>query len=238
MLPVKHFAKHLRAPGLSVIAEIKRASPSKGKFPVEIDVPSLAAEYAEGGAAAISVLTDEPFFLGSLDDLRVASSSLRESGFTTPLLRKDFVLDEYQMLEAVVAGASAVLLIVAALSQNRLVELLTTATALGLAVLVEVHDETEADRAVNAGASVIGINNRDLKTFAVDLAVSERVAACLAGSATLVAESGIGHPADAARMVDAGVDAILVGETLVLAQDRIAMIRSLRIGASPDDGAR
>jgi indole-3-glycerol phosphate synthase len=166
----------LAGPEMSVIAEIKRASPSRGTFPVSIDPATLAIDYIAGGAAAISVLTDEPFFQGTLGDLEAAASVAHNVDKTVPVLRKDFVIDPYQIVEARAHGADAVLLIVAALDDAALRELLAAAATWGMDALVEVHDEREMERAATAGARVVGINNRDLKTFTVDLGVSERLA--------------------------------------------------------------
>lgn len=214
-------------PGLSLIAEIKRASPSRGRFPVEIDAAQLAREYADSGADAISVLTDEPFFEGSLDDLRAVTKAVSE--LETPVLRKDFVLDDYQLLEARVAGASAVLLIVAALDQAKLEELLALSGERGLEALVEVHDEEELDRAMAAGSTLIGVNNRNLHTFDVDLAVSERIARQKPDGVVMLGESGIFTRDDAVRMAEAGLDGILVGESLVVSSDRKSAIAELRL---------
>jgi indole-3-glycerol phosphate synthase len=216
------------APGTSVIAEFKRASPSKGRFPVEMDPAGVAAEYASGGAAAMSVLTDEPFFQGSLSDLRAAAEVAHAGPTPMAVLRKDFVIDEYQILEARAAGADAVLLIVAALDQSTLNRLLDFANDAGLDALVEVHDQDELARAESVGASIIGVNNRDLRTFTVDLAVTERLASRRTTDARFVSESGIFTRADVDRLEAAGADAVLVGESIVLAPDRSAAIRQLR----------
>jgi indole-3-glycerol phosphate synthase len=221
------------APGTSVIAEFKRASPSKGRFPVELDPAAVAAEYAAGGAVAMSVLTDEPFFQGSLGDLSAAAEVAHRQPAPMAVLRKDFVIDEYQILEARAAGADAVLLIVAALDQATLNRLLDFADATGLDALVEVHDEEELSRAESAGASIIGVNNRDLRTFTVDLAVTERLASRRTTDARFVSESGIFTRADVERLEAAGADAILVGESLVLAANRPEAIRQLRGRGNP-----
>ncbi|MGH2533773.1 MAG: indole-3-glycerol phosphate synthase TrpC [Thermomicrobiales bacterium] len=210
---------------VAVIAEIKRASPSKGLFPVEVDPAAVAAEYLAGGAAALSVLTDEPFFRGSLDDLRAAAIVAHES--KRPVLRKDFVLDEYQLIEALAYGADAVLLIVAALDQLLLARLYREANDLGLSVLVEVHEEEEMRRAAELGAEVIGINNRDLRSFTIDLSVTERVAPLAPAGAVLVSESGIFSYQEVRRLEQAGIDAVLVGESLIVASDRSAAVRAL-----------
>jgi indole-3-glycerol phosphate synthase len=216
----------LAIPGTSVIAEIKRASPSRGRFSVEIEPSSLAEEYVAGGAAAISVLTDEPFFQGSMADLTAASEIAHEH--RVPVLRKDFILDEYQLLEALAIGADAVLLIVAALSQSSLRLLLEQARGYGLEALVEVHDDGELERAVDVGAEIIGVNNRDLHTFDVDLATTERLAELKPESSLMVGESGILNRDDVLRLEQAGVDAVLVGESLILSPDRATAIRGLR----------
>lgn len=212
---------------MSVIAEFKRASPSKGRFPVEIEPAEVARDYLAGGAAALSVLTDEPFFQGSMEDLTDAAVVAHSFSPQAPVLRKDFVVDEYQLHEALAIGADAVLLIVAALEQSALIRLLATARDLGLSPLVEVHDERELERACEAGAELIGVNNRDLRTFAVDLAVSERLATRAPAEALIVAESGIFTAEDVARMRAAGARAVLVGESLIVSPDRAAAVRSL-----------
>jgi indole-3-glycerol phosphate synthase len=215
-------------PGPSVIAEFKRASPSRGRFAVDVNPVEVAAEYASGGAVAMSVLTDEPFFEGSLDDLTDGARAAHAQTVPLAVLRKDFIVDEYQVLEARAAGADAILLIVAALDQPTLARLSEFACDTGLDTLVEVHDEEELARAEAIGAAIIGVNNRDLRTFAVDLAVTERLAARRTTDALLVAESGIFSRHDVERLESAGADAILVGESLVLAPDRAAAIRQLR----------
>jgi indole-3-glycerol phosphate synthase len=217
----------LARPGLSVIAEFKRASPSRGRFPVELDPAAVAAEYLRGDASGLSVLTDGPFFQGSLDDLSAAAAVAHRASPSAPVLRKDFVVDDYQIAEALAFGADAILLIVAALDQRTLTDLLTAARERGLGVLVEVHDEAELARAADAGAEVIGINNRDLHTFHVDLAVTERLAPLAPPETVLVGESGIFTVADAARLAAVGVDAILVGESLIVSPDRSAAVAAL-----------
>jgi indole-3-glycerol phosphate synthase len=217
----------LAGAGLDVIAEVKRASPSQGVFPVPVDPPAVAASYLEGGAAAISVLTDGPFFHGSLGDLETVAAVAHARERPAPVLRKDFVVDPYQILEARAHGADAVLLIVAALDDGLLGELLAVARAHRLDALVEVHDEAELGRAVAAGADLIGINNRDLRSFAVDLAVGERLAPLVPAGTTVVGESGIFDAADVGRLAKAGVHAVLVGESLIVAPDRAAAVRAL-----------
>jgi indole-3-glycerol phosphate synthase len=213
--------------GVAVIAEIKRASPSRGLFPVAVDPPAVARAYLEGGAVALSVLTDAPFFRGSLVDLAAVAAVAHDAGRPAPVLRKDFVLDPYQVVEARAHGADAILLIVAALDDATLADLLATARGHGLDALVEVHDEAEMARAAAAGAGLIGINNRDLRSFSVDLGVTERLAPLAPPGAVLVAESGVFTTADVTRLGRAGIQAVLVGEGLILAPDRTAAVRAL-----------
>jgi indole-3-glycerol phosphate synthase len=199
---------------IRVIAEIKRTSPSKGVIRAEIDVLALAAAYIAGGAAVISVLTDGKFFGGSLEDLR------RVSNYgTVPTLRKDFIVDAYQVYEAVVAGASSALLIVGIVENGELADLVALERSLGLEPQVEVHDEDEVERALRAGATIIGINNRDLRTFKVDLATTERLRKLIPADRVVVSESGIHSSADVARLRAAGVQAIHVGESLMISAD-------------------
>jgi indole-3-glycerol phosphate synthase len=212
--PARDPMPDLSAPGVSVIAEVKRSSPSKGALATIADPAALAREYAAGGAHAISVLTEHRRFGGSLDDLRAVRAAV-----PTPLLRKDFVVEPYQIVEARAAGADLVLLIVAALDQATLHTLHAHATGLGLAVLVEVHDQPELERALDLGAPLIGVNARDLKTLQVDDTTFERLAPQIPDSVVKVAESGIGGPADVARYAAAGADAVLVGEALVSGDD-------------------
>jgi indole-3-glycerol phosphate synthase len=211
-----------------VIAEIKRASPSRGVFAAGVDPAEVAGEYVAGGAAAISVLTDAPFFQGSLADMAAAAQAAHAVEGGVPILRKDFVIDAYQIVEARAHGADAVLLIVAALSDEALGDLLSSADSLGMDALVEVHDENEMARAIAANASIIGINNRDLRTFDVDLGVTERLAPLAPQGAAVVAESGVFDAADAERLHRAGADAVLVGEGLITAPDRAEAVRALR----------
>jgi indole-3-glycerol phosphate synthase len=201
---------HFRAAGSSVIAEVKRKSPSKGELADIPDPAALAAEYAAGGAAAISVLTERRRFGGSLDDLRAVRAAVG-----TPLLRKDFIVTPYQLLEARAAGADLALLIVAALDDDLLRRLYDEARELGLTVLVEVHDEPETERAVALGAELIGVNSRNLKTLAVDPDTFGRLAPLVPDDRVKVAESGIFSPADVQRFVGQGARAVLVGEALV-----------------------
>lgn len=219
----------LSKPGLGLIAEIKRASPSKGRFPVEFVVADVAESYRSSGADAISVLTDEPFFQGSLIDLAEAVAVVHSGDDPIPVLRKDFIVDEYQLLEARANGADATLLIVGALTDGRLATLMQRAGEIGIETLVEVHDEPEMERALAAGATLIGINNRDLRTFTVDLAVTERLAHMVPDDVVLVGESGIFTADDARRMRAAGMDAVLVGESLIVAPDRSAAIGQIKL---------
>lgn len=222
----------LAVPGISVIAEIKRASPSRGVFPVTVDPAVVAAEYLGGGAAALSVLTDEPFFHGSLVDLAGAAGVAHERAMPAPVLRKDFVVDPYQIIEARAFGADAFLLIVAALTDRALSAMLAIGAEYGMDALVEVHDEAELARAVAIGAALIGVNNRDLRTFEIDLAVAERLAPRMPEEAVVVGESGIFGRADVERLQRAGVNAVLVGESLIVARDRGAAVRALLDGDS------
>ncbi len=209
--------------GPRVIAEIKRRSPSKGVIRADFDAVGCAMSYAEAGAAAISVLTDERYFGGRLEFLPAVRSAVE-----LPLLRKDFVIDPYQIDEARVSGADAVLLIAAALSREELERLRQHAVSLGLDVLVEVHDEDELESALLAGADLVGINNRDLRSFETDLAVTERLAPLVPGKALIVAESGIFSHEEIRRLEGAGVQAFLVGESLMREADVGLALRRLR----------
>lgn len=205
-----------------IIAEIKRASPSKGPIRPDLDPAEVARAYARGGAAALSVLTDGPFFMGSLDDLAVARKAV-----SLPVLRKDFTVSEYQIYEARAAEADAVLFIVRAVSPEFLRDALDLCDALGLAALTEVHDEPELDIALACGARILGVNNRNLKTFTTSLETSIRLRSRIPRDRIVVAESGIRHRADIERLVAAGIYHFLVGETLVRASDPEAAVRSL-----------
>jgi indole-3-glycerol phosphate synthase len=225
--PSRDFAAALQRRGQApaLIAEFKRASPSAGMISSG-DVRDIAREYERGGAAAISVLTEPRWFAGSLADITAARASC-----ALPVLRKDFIVDEYQIWESAAAGADALLLIVAALSIGQLGELRALAEHLGMHALVEVHDETEAQRAVASGARIIGINNRDLRTLTVDPQTAQRLRPMLPQECITVAESGYGDAGGLAQCATAGFDAVLVGESLMRAADRVAALRSLR-GAS------
>ena len=217
---------------LGMIAEVKRASPSAGTIAPEFDYLTIARTYEKAGASAISVLTDEKYFQGRLDYM----TNIRQQ-VDIPVLRKDFIIHEAQIFEAVVAGADAILLIVAALDQETLVRLLDTAHAYQLDVLVEVHDLPELDRALDSEARIIGVNNRNLKSFTVDLAATERLAEEVPPDVILVSESGIKTPADAERLAAAGADALLVGETLMRSPNLLADLPALRC-AKPLDPVR
>jgi len=218
----RDFVAALRGPRLAVIAEMKQRTPSMGVLSSDYRPDRLAQVYSEGGAAALSVLTQETSFGGSLDHLMAARASS-----SLPILRKDFISDAYQVLEARAAGADAVLLIAAALLPAQLALLLSTASEHGLAALVEVHDERDLAAALVAGAGLIGINHRDLHTFEVDLGLTERLRGRIPREVTLVSESGIRGAADARRMRKAGAHAILVGELLMRAPDPAACIKEL-----------
>ncbi len=213
---------------LAVIAEIKRRSPSKGLLAPDL-VPGLVAEsYAEGGAAALSVLTDRDFFGGSPADLSEARSAC-----PLPVLRKDFTVAEADVFDARAMGADAVLLIAAALDDHELADFRALAIELGLDALVEVHDEAEVERALAAGADLVGVNQRDLLTFEVDTARAVRVAPEIPADVVRVAESGVGGPDDARRLADAGYHAVLVGESLVTRPDRAEAVAALRAARTP-----
>jgi indole-3-glycerol phosphate synthase len=213
--PRRGFRAALAArPAPAVIAELKRASPSKGVIRTQYDPPAHARRYEASGAAALSVLTDERFFQGHLDHLAAVRSTVG-----LPCLRKDFLVDPYQVEEARAYGADAVLVIAAAGSASLRMELLAAAAAAGLDVLVEVHDERELEWAVASGATLVGVNNRDLSTFVTTLETTERLAPLVPAGALLVAESGLHSAGDLRRMVAAGAQAVLVGEALMAAPD-------------------
>jgi indole-3-glycerol phosphate synthase len=219
------FAGALKGDCVRLIAEVKRASPSRGTIAAAFDPVSVAKTYAQSGAAAISVLTESRFFqggLGVLDDVRVC---LGEGG--PPLLRKDFIFDPYQVYEARAHGADALLLIVAILEAGRLKELMELTHDLGMECLVEVHDEAELNTALGTGARVIGLNNRDLSTFSVDLATTERLRPLVPSDRVVVSESGIRTRDDMKRLRGCGVDAVLIGEALMTATDIATRMREL-----------
>jgi len=218
----------LRAPGLRVIAEVKRASPSAGDIAAIPAPATLAARYETGGAAAVSVLTEPTRFRGSLTDLRAVADAV-----SIPALRKDFLVAPVQLLEARAAGASLVLLIAAALPDRALRDLREEAEALGMHALVETHDAEEVRRALATGARIVGVNNRDLRTFQVDLAVSEGLREALGDGVVAVAESGIHGPADARRLWRAGYRAMLVGTALAAAPNPAAAVASLVRAGDP-----
>ncbi|MCU1400310.1 MAG: trpC [Acidimicrobiales bacterium] len=227
MAPVRSFAGALRAASaedeLAVISEIKRRSPSKGALNVELDPAALAARYAAGGAAAMSVLTDVEFFGGSVADLQAARAAV-----DLPVLRKDFTVGPLDVCDARLMGADCVLLIAAALAPAELIELHALADAIGIEVLVEIHDEPELETALAAGALMVGVNQRDLVTFQVDHERALRMAAAIPDGVVKVAESGVRDAADARDLQAAGYHAVLVGETLVTADDPARVLGELR----------
>ncbi len=216
------WAAALRRPDVALIAEVKRRSPSAGVIHASLDPPVHAAEYARGGAAAVSVLTDGPFFGGSLADLEAVTRAI-----SIPVLRKDFILDELQLVEARAAGASAVLLIVRALERSRLRALAQAAHGMGLATLVEVHTDAELEIALGAEPTTIGVNSRDLATFKIDSVAALRLVAHVPHDIPVVAESGITSRDDIRRAATAGADAVLVGTVLSQAADPAALVETM-----------
>jgi len=217
------FRDALSAQGVGVIAEFKRRSPSAGTLREAPDLVEIVSAYERGGAVAVSVLTEGPNFEGALEDLRLARATC-----TLPLLRKDFVVDPYQLYEAIAAGADAVLLIVAALEQEQLAAFHLQARSIGLDVLVEVHDRDELQRALAVGAEIVGINNRDLRDFSVDVQRTERLMDEIPSGVIVVSESGIVDPAQLSSLRERGVQAVLVGEALMRSGDPEAALRELR----------
>ena len=218
----RDMALALQKDRVALIAEVKRASPSKGILTADFAPVMLGVIYDQNGASAISVLTDEDFFMGSLNDLKTVRESV-----SVPVLRKDFIIGPYQVYEGRAAGADAILLIAAALSDSQLRDLYDLTAGLGMSPLVEVHNEVEMERALKLNARLIGINNRDLKTFDVDLETTARLSRMVDEGVILVAESGIRNPDDVKRMGELGADAVLVGETLVKSKDRVQLVRAL-----------
>jgi len=216
------FALALSGDGIRLIAEVKKASPSRGMICPDLDPVKLARTYADNGASAISVLTEAKYFKGSLEYL---ASIHHELQGRKPLLRKDFIFDPYQVYESSAYGADALLLIVAILSEEQLAELLSLSHDLGMKCLVEVHDEAEIEVALRSEARIIGINNRDLSTFSVDIATTKRLRPLIPADRIVVSESGIKDRADVQRLREWGVDAILIGEALVAADDVAAKMR-------------
>lgn len=219
----RSFRGALRQAGVvAVIAEVKRKSPSAGWIRRDLNPAGLASTYEHGGAAAVSVLTDEPNFGGSREDLEAVRGAV-----ALPVLRKDFLLEPVQVYESRAMGADAVLLIVRILEGDRLGELIGLAEDLGMSALVEAHNESELERALAAGADLVGINNRDLARFETDLAIAERLTPAVSGDVVVVGESGIETSVDVDRLGAAGVDAVLVGESLVRADDPVAAVEAL-----------
>jgi indole-3-glycerol phosphate synthase len=219
----RHFDQALRAgEHVALIAEVKKASPSKGVLIENFDPVAIGKTYSDNGASAISVLTDTPFFMGDLAYLNAVRGNVR-----VPVLRKDFIIDPYQVYETRAEETDALLLIVAALDDAQLADLHTLTNELGMSALVEVHDEAEVERALKIGATIIGVNNRDLKTFDMDLGTTARLAKLLPKEVILVAESGIHTPEDVANMASVGAHAVLVGESLVKSGDIASAVRQL-----------
>ena len=219
------FKKALTNDGIDIIAEVKKASPSKGIIAEDFDYVNVAKEYEASGTSAISVLTEPYFFQGSDDYLKEIAKNVR-----IPVLRKDFVVDEYMLFEAVLMGASAVLLIVAILSDEQLKEYLIISHILGLSAIVEAHDENEIKRALDAGADIIGVNNRNLKDFSVDIENSIRLSGCVDEDTIFISESGIKTKEDINRLKENNVDAVLIGETLMKSHDKGALIQEFKDG--------
>ncbi|NNJ31216.1 indole-3-glycerol phosphate synthase TrpC [Lacrimispora defluvii] len=221
------FEKAISSPGISFICEVKRASPSKGMIASDFPYREIAMEYEEAGADAISVLTEPDYFLGKGEYLTEISRSV-----SLPLLRKDFTVDSYQIFEAKVLGASAVLLICALLDTEKLKEYMKICDSLGLSALVEAHDEKEIHSALTAGARLIGVNNRNLKTFEVDFENSIRLRNLVPAGTAFIAESGIQTADDVKRLCQAGVNGVLIGESLMRSPDKKAVLQEMRKAAN------
>src|SRR4051794_283777 len=226
--PPLDFLGALQKPGVSIISEIKRQSPAKGALNLDMDAPTMAATYAEAGASCISVLTDEKYFKGSDADLMAVRQRVR-----VPILRKDFVVSPYQVYEARAIGADAVLLIVLALHPDEIVELSKLAGSLGMAALVEVHSEEELRVALDLGCDVIGVNNRDLTRMVTDVQTTARLRPLVPPGVTLVSESGIRTADEIAWLRDLGVDAALIGESLVTAPDAGVLLQEMLAAGAP-----
>ena len=221
------FEQALRAPGMSFICECKKASPSKGLIAPSYDPAAIARDYEAAGAAAVSCLTEPRWFQGSCDHLAAVAASV-----SIPVLRKDFVVDEYMVWEAKAVGAQAVLLICSILDDDQLAHLVRVAHSVGLTALVEAYEPEEVPRAIAAGARVIGVNNRDLRTFQVDFGRSIDLRPLVGPDRVFVSESGVRSREDVARLEEAGVDAVLIGETLMRAANKRAMLDDLRGGVA------
>jgi indole-3-glycerol phosphate synthase len=216
------FEKALGKPGISFICELKKASPSKGLLSEDFPYMEIARDYEAAGASAISVLTEPEFFQGSLEYLREVSEKV-----PLPTLRKDFCVDKYQIYEARLYGAKALLLICSLLEAKELREYIALADSLGLSCLVEAHDESEIEKALEAGSRIVGVNNRDLRTFQVDLGTSKRLRKLVPKEILFVAESGVNSREDVLFLAESGIDAVLVGESLIKAKDRRSFLRGL-----------
>jgi len=223
--PPLNLAEALRGDGIRLITEVKKASPSRGVIREDFDPVAIAGNYATGGAAAISVLTEEHYFQGSLDYLKDIRNALGVN--RPPLLRKDFIFDPYQVYESLAYGADSLLLIAAILTPEMLVALCALSHELGLSCLVEVHNESDLETALEIGAGIIGINNRDLNTFTVDLATTGRLRPLIPADRIVISESGIGNKNDIDNLGRLGVDAVLIGEALLAAPDIAARLREL-----------
>jgi indole-3-glycerol phosphate synthase len=226
---VRSFSEALRQPGMSLIAEVKKASPSKGSFGLQVPVSELAKQYELGGARAISVLTEEDYFLGHADDLHAVRNAV-----TLPVLRKDFIIDSYQIYESRYLCADAILLIARLLTLKQLREFLSLSSELGMDALVEAHNAAELEMSLEAGATLIGINNRDLKTFRTNVNHTISLANLVPDEVILVSESGIQTAEEVEMLAAAAVDAILVGETLVTSESPAVKIRELTGGKQDD----